>query len=170
MKHAILLTVAAALLAAGCGSAAAGGGPRNDPAPLPAALARCPSGAPLAVNRGISTTPFVHPGAKLLRLCHYAGPLTERRPRLVRARLVRNGATIAALIRRLDSLRRVTGGPYPCPTDDGNEILLVFGYSGRQPQRVIVELSGCRFATNGRDSRWTTASFRSKLLALVSHG
>ncbi len=88
----------------------------------------------------------------------------------MRGRLIRNGATIAVLIRRLNSLRRVARGAYPCPTDDGNEILLVFGYANRHPQRVIVELSGCRFATNGRSSRWTTARFRAGVLTLVSHG
>jgi hypothetical protein len=113
----------------------------------------CASRAPSAMSLEVAGPPLVRPGAGLLKLCRYFGVDALRPHRLSRSRLIRDLAVIDRLTRELNRLPQRHGN-YPCPRDDGSEIVLLFGYHHLRPKRVIVGLTGCHFITNG----WTDRS------------
>jgi hypothetical protein len=101
-----------------------------------------------------------------MRLCRYYG-LNSGDPRgLWQRRLILSGATIDHLTHTFNTLKEVQGTIY-CEFDDGSEVLVIFAYPNGRTERVAVSLRGCRFATNGRSSRWTTAHLQHRLLNLV---
>jgi hypothetical protein len=135
----------------------------------PANLA-CPSHPPrLGKANAPGPSRLVRPGATALLLCRYSGLNADPYPpHLARSALVRNRTEIAALIRRLDELRRVPHAIYSCPNDDGRRILLLFGYPYRSPgEQVLVSPTGCHFATNGRLSAWATLPLLHRLEELA---
>ena len=126
---------------------------------------KCPSHAPAFASRGLASSHFVRPSAQLVRLCRYYKVNWADSQGLWRQRLVRDGATIAILTHTFNKLKEPPRGIF-CIRDDKSEMLLLFGYAGAKPERVVVKLSGCRFATNGRAIRSTTAGLHKRLLAL----
>jgi hypothetical protein len=110
---------------------------------------------------------LVRPGALSLELCRYAGRNSARPLHLSRSRRVRNVALLGRLTRELNGVPQGRG-TYNCPMDDGSEIALLFGYSDRRPQRVIVGLTGCRFITNGWTDRIGLSRRASRLVAQLS--
>jgi hypothetical protein len=115
------------------------------------------------VTLDVATTQFVRPGAARLRLCLYVAAHPSR------SRAIAGRATISSLISAFNRLRQPHKGIYSCPDDNGSEMLLLFGYRGGRPERVVLRLTGCRFATNGASSRLVTTSLQRRLLALVKH-
>jgi hypothetical protein len=162
----LALLICAALVLAGCASAARRPPRVVSPVALQISAPSCPAQRPQAASLDVATSRFVRPGAVRLRLCRYASLNWGGRPPLTRDRVIDDRGTIARLIRALNRLR-TPHGTYYCLMDDGSEILLLFGYADGGPARVVVELSGCRFATNGRSSRWTTPRLDRRLRALT---
>jgi hypothetical protein len=58
-------------------------------------------------------------------------------------------------------------GMFACPLDDGSMFLLRFDYPDGGRLSVVVYLSGCRFATNGRRNVSATAKVRTLLASLI---
>lgn len=58
-------------------------------------------------------------------------------------------------------------GIFACPADDGSMYLLRFEYPDGGRLSVIVHLSGCRFATNGRRNVSVTTKVRTLLASLM---
>jgi hypothetical protein len=160
MKRA-LLAVAVAALAVGYVSTRAAARAATGPVYVPA----CPSHAPESGSLGASSSRFVRPGARLIRLCRYSNINWGNSQGLLRHRLIRRGTTISSLTRSFNRLKEPPRGIF-CVRDDGSEMLVAFGYAGAKPERVIVRLSGCRFAMNGPATRSTTAKLHDRLLAL----
>jgi hypothetical protein len=94
-----------------------------------------------------------------VRVCGYDGPDYQR--------LIHNTATIRRITRAFNTLKAVQPGQYACPLDDGKEVLVLFGYRNGHAERVVVKLSGCAWAMNGRSSRWATVRLRNRLLNFV---
>ena len=123
-------------------------------ASLPRTLSmRCPARAPQATSLQVVGPPMAPPGAVRLRLCRYTGRNAPRPFRLTRSRLIRNASLIDRLTHELNTLPQVRG-IYNCPSDDGSEIALRFGYRARTPRQVVVGLTGCHFIS----SLWTSRS------------
>ncbi|MFN2593369.1 MAG: hypothetical protein ABR579_00590 [Actinomycetota bacterium] len=79
------------------------------------------------------------------------------------------GNDLSELVRELDSTGRAPGGAIACPADFGNRDLLRFRYSDEVRLDVVVEFSGCRFATNGA-STWLTNPKILRNLNRLAHG
>ena len=111
---------------------------------------RCPSQAPqLHSPRGPGRREeLVSPQGVAARLCRYHGLNASSRLGLAHTRLITDISLVRSLARQLNSLPP-TRGTYSCPMDDGSEILLVFGYVARSPERVTVGVLGCKAVTNG---------------------
>ena len=116
---------------------------------------------------------MVRPSAVLLELCRYSGANAPRPRQLVRSRTIQSVALIDRLIHELNTLPQAHG-TFHCPSTDGSEVLLRFGYRARTPRYVIVGLTGCHFVTNG----WTgrsgpspqSARLVKQLIALTRRG
>ena len=130
------------------------------------AVPKCPSYAPKFESLNLASPHFVRPNAERVRLCRYYKNTWAYGQKLWRQRLIQDGATISVLTHAFNRLKEPPRGIF-CVKDDGSEMLLVFGYAGAKPVRVVVKLSGCRFATNGRATRSTTAGLYKRLLVLA---
>ncbi len=156
MHRATLLL--SALLLTGCGAAQTS---QVSSRPEP----HCPPKTPRLVNRDLPTKGFVRPGAQRVLICRYSGLNAKPAVRLVGSRVA--GKTLATtLARSLNALEPVTG-IYHCPMEDGSEILVIFRYANHPAERVALELTGCRFVTNGRSSRFPTPRLWRRLHALT---
>jgi len=136
-------------------------------APAVSAPVGCPAHVPERLSpKGISglRRTLVPPGASGAVICRY--PPVSAHPRRPRVATVM-GSSLAELVRSLDALRPMPRGLFACPFDDGSMYLLRFAYpdGGRLP--VVVHLSGCRFATNGRRDVSVTAKVRALLASLI---
>ena len=155
MKRAALLAVAAALAALAVGLGQAAG--RTASVVVP----KCPSHAPQFTAVIGGTSRFVRPNAQSIRLCRYYGLSWADSHGLWRQRLIDGKATINGLTKAFNALQEPPRGIF-CVKDDETEILLAFAYAGAKPERVVVRLSGCRFASNGQAVRSTTAQLHAK--------
>jgi hypothetical protein len=90
-------------------------------------------------------------------------PAHPRRPSVATV----SGSSLAELVRSLDALRPMPRGLFACPLDDGSMYLLRFDYPDGGRLSVIVHLSGCRFATNGRRNVSVAAKVRTLLTSLI---
>jgi hypothetical protein len=113
----------------------------------------CPSHAPPAASLEVAGPPLVRRGAVQVKLCRYSGGNAPRPLELARSRLIRSVALIGRLTQELNTLPQARRGTYHCPSDDGSEVLLRFGYRTQTPRGVIVGLTGCHFVTNGLTDR-----------------
>ena len=156
MKRALLI---AAVVAAGAGYVTASHAAR-------ASVPACPGHAPKLGTRGVGTKHFVRPGATAMRLCRYYGVNWGDSQGLRQQRLIHGQLTIGGITRTFNGLHEPPRGIF-CMKDDGSELLAVFGYPNATAQRVAVKLTGCRFAMNGRSTRWSTARLQHRLLNLV---
>jgi hypothetical protein len=157
MKYTLLLA-AIAVAAVAAGSVTASHAAR-------ASVPACPGHAPKLVSSGAPAGPFVRPGATAMRLCRYYGVNWGDAQGLRRQRLIRASVTIGRITSTFNGLREPPRGIF-CVRDDGSELLVVFGYPN-QAERVAVKLTGCRFAMNGRSTRWSTPRLQHRLLNLV---
>jgi len=116
--------------------------------------------------RGISglRRTLVPLGSSGAEICRY--PPVSAHPRRPTVATV-NGEPLAALVTSLDALRPMPRGLFACPIDDGSMYLLRFDYPDGGRLSVIMHLSGCRFATNGRRNVWVTAKVRNILASLM---
>ncbi|MDX6480128.1 MAG: hypothetical protein QOG85_638 [Gaiellaceae bacterium] len=128
----------------------------------------CPSHAPKFTSLNGTSTHFVRPGAQMMRLCRYYKNNWADPYGLWRHRLIKNYTTVTSLTNAFNRLQPPPRGIF-CVKDDGSEMALFFAYAGGTHERVIVKLSGCRFATNGRSTRSTTAKLHNRLLALSNN-
>jgi hypothetical protein len=157
MKRAPLLAIAVAALAvayAAAGHAAA-----------TVSVPKCPSHAPAFTSGTGTDKTFVRHDARVVRLCRYYKVNWADSQGLWRQRLIGDGRTISQLTTAFNKLQPPPRGIF-CVKDDKSEMLLLFGYAGAKPERVVVKLSGCRFTTNGNSTRSTTAALHRRLLAL----
>jgi len=124
----------------------------------------CPGHAPLPqpAAKGAPLKHFVRPGATAMRLCPCYCSTVNMWERLYRSRV-----TIDGITGMFNRLRVPKPGTYMCPLDDGTELLVVFGYPNARTERVLVHLSGCEGATNGRSGRSMTARLYNHLLRLA---
>lgn len=152
-----LLAVAVAVMAVGYAAAGHAAATLSVP--------KCPSHAPPFSSLNVASSHFVRREARVVRLCRYYGVNWGDSQGLWRHRLIQKHRAISSLTRAFNALKAPPRGIF-CMQDDGSEILLVFGYAGAKPERVVVKLSGCRFASNGRSTRSTTAGLHTRLLAL----
>jgi hypothetical protein len=168
MKRALLVLPALAL-AAGCASSGVSvTTTANHPPPRRISVPGCLPTAPPLMNLDVATDPFIRPGAVALRLCEYHGFNWGGRGRaLRRARLNRNTAAIAAVIRKFDALPLNRKGTFHCPNDDGSELGLLFFYPDRSTARILVQLTGCGEAVGKLSGRDTTLRLRDMLVRLV---
>jgi len=159
MKRAALLPVAVVILAVSLGSTRAATGAASLSVP------KCPSHAPKFTSLNLTSSHFVRPGAGAIRLCRFYKVNWADSYGLWRQRLINRPVMISGLTRAFNKLKEPPRGIF-CVKDDGSEMLLIFSYASAKPVRVVVKLSGCRFATNGRSTRSTTARLHDRLLAL----
>jgi hypothetical protein len=136
-------------------------------APAVSEAVRCPAHVPERLSsKGISglRRTLVPLGPSRAVICRYP-PISAdpRRPSVATV----NGASLAALVTSLDALRPMPRGLFACPIDDGSMYLLRFDYPDGGRLSVIVHLSGCRFATNGRRNVSITAKVRTTLASLM---
>jgi len=160
MKRVSLLALTVAVLAvayASAGHAAATG-----------SVPKCPSHAPEFTSGFATTKSFVRPNAQVVRLCRYYKVNWADSQALWRQRLIANAETLSQLTRAFNRLHEPPRGIF-CVKDDKSEMVLLFVYAGGATERVVVKLSGCRFATDGRSTRSTTAALHKRLLALSNH-
>jgi len=134
---------------------------------------KCPSHAPKFEATLGTSNPFVQPNAQFLQLCRYYKNNWATGQTLWRKRTIGDRPLIARLTRAFNRLQEPPRGIF-CVKDDGSEMLLIFAYAdtlktaGVAPERVVVKLSGCRFASNGDAVRSTTAWLHKRLLSLVN--
>lgn len=156
MKRVLLI---AALTAAGAGYVTAS---RAATAAVPA----CPGHAPKLTARGAGKKHFVRPGADAMRLCRYYGVNWADSQGLRQQNLVRGSLTVGLVTDTFNKLKEPPRGIF-CMRDDASELLVVFAYPRGRAERVAVKLTGCRFAMNGRSTRWSTPRLQHRLLSLV---
>ena len=156
-----LLTVAVAAVVAGYTASSSPALPQAS-----TALRNCPAHAPKFASGNTATKHFVRRGAQLVQLCRYSNVNWGDSQGLLHHRLVHRAATISRLTRDFNALQEPPRGIF-CMRDDGSEVLVVFGYASGHPERVIMKLTGCRFASNGRATRSTTAGLYHRLVALT---
>ena len=126
---------------------------------------KCPSHAPTFTPGGGTSRHFVRPRASAVRLCRYYKVDWTDSEALWRHRLVTGGKVVSNLTHSFNRLKEPPRGIF-CIKDNGSEMVLWFGYAGAKPERVVVKLSGCRFASNGKAVRSTTAHLHKRLLVL----
>lgn len=156
MKRALLI---AAFLAAGAGYVAASHAASTS---VPA----CPGRAPQPTAHGAPVKRFVRPGATAMRLCRYYGINWADSHGLRQQRLIRSSVTIGRITHTFNKLPQPPRGIF-CAQDDGSELVAVFAYPNANAERVVLRLTGCRFAMNGRSTRWATSRLQHRLLNLV---
>lgn len=161
------------LLAAAVAALAVGYASTGHAASTSVVMPKCPSHAPKFTATLGTSSPFVRPKAQLIRLCRYYKNNWGFGQVLWRQRLIEKRATVSSLTKAFNKLQEPPRGIF-CVRDDGSEMLVIFGYAetsqadSGKPERVVVKLSGCRFASNGEAVRSTTAPLHSRLLALAS--
>ncbi len=128
-------------------------------------LPKCPSHAPNFTATAGASKQFVHTNAQAVRLYRYYKDNWADPRGLWRQRLIGDSPTIASLTHQFNALQEPPRGIF-CVKDDHSEMLVLFGYASAKPERVVVKLSGCRFASNGKAVRSTTEKLHSRLLAL----
>ena len=160
MKRALL--IAALVVAAGFGCVTAS---RAASTTVPS----CPGHAPKPVSQGLITKKFVRPGAIAMRLCRYYGINWGDSQGLRDQRLIHTGLTIRSITHTFNRLHDPPRGIF-CMRDDASELLVVFGYPNTGAELVVVMLTGCRFALNGRSTRWSTRPLQHRLASLVKSG
>ena len=101
-----------------------------------------------------------------MRICRYYGVNWGFPNGLRQQRLINAGLTISRITRTFNRLKEPPRGIF-CVRDDGTELLVVFAYPNGSVERVVVKLSGCRFAMNGHATRWSTPRLQHRLLNLV---
>ncbi len=136
-------------------------------APAASASVGCPAHVPERLtSKSVSglRRPLVPPGPSGAVICRYPPVSTHpRRPKVATV----SGSSLARLVRSLDALRPMPRGLFACPLDDGSMYLLRFDYPNGGRLSVVVHLSGCRFATNGRRNVSVTAKVRTLLASLI---
>ena len=136
-------------------------------APAVSAAVGCPAHVPERLSpKGISglRRTLEPPGPSGAVICRY--PPMSAHPRRPRVATV-SGSGLAELVRSLDAPRPMPRGSFACPLDDGYMYLLRFDYPDGGRLSVIVHLSGCRFATNGRRNVSVTGKVRTLLASLI---
>lgn len=126
----------------------------------------CPGHAPTLTPRGAALRHFVRPGAGAMLLCRYYGVNWGDSQGLRQQRVINGDLTIGRITRTFNKLHEPPRGIF-CARDDGSELLVVFMYPNVSISRVAVKLTGCRFAMNGRSTRWSTPRLQHRLLNLV---
>jgi hypothetical protein len=101
-----------------------------------------------------------------MRLCRYFSVNWGFSQGLWQQRLIRSSVTIGGITHSFNKLHEPPRGIF-CAKDDGSEMLVVFAYPNAAVERVVVKLSGCRFAMNGRSTRSMTAHLQHRLTHLV---
>ena len=124
----------------------------------------CPSHAPKFPSASGTSRNFVRPGAGFLRLCRYYKVNWADSQGLWRQRLI-GDERVTKLTRSFNKLQEPPRGIF-CVKDNGGEMALFFAYGDGTHERVVVKLSGCRFASNGRTVRSTTPGLHARLLYL----
>lgn len=95
-------------------------------------------------------------------VCAYSGVNSDTPSSLQRSGTAGREAT-RRLQRRLNSAQAADDGPYPCPMDDGSSFFSAFNYRQGGAQRVEIDRTGCRFATNGKRTVFTTDKIQRQL-------
>jgi hypothetical protein len=114
-----------------------------------------------------------------LQLCRYYGfgarghqtPQTQARAgELRKERILTRPRLARSIAREFDSLEQVPEGTVHCPVDEGAQLYAVFAYAndGEPKVPVVVQLSGCQWAWNGRTphSYWMTSQLAGRLKVL----
>jgi hypothetical protein len=102
----------------------------------------------------------------VVTICRYAGlNRPVRVGTLIRSVVLRDG--VAALAAELNVGRDVGPASYSCPADDGARAVLLFSYPRGPALPVVVDLAGCRFASNGARAVFTRPQLHDRLAALV---
>ena len=115
----------------------------------------CPQlASPLPRNKNRRSGHILVPRrAAKITLCRYFGTLEPNNPHqgaLVGERVIRKGATLAALTHDFDSLKPFPNGVIHCEIDDGAVMYATFEYRAEASVPLKISLSGCRSAYNGR--------------------
>ena len=133
-----------------------------------ASVPKCPSHAPKFSGTSLGVKGiFVRPNAQVMRLCRYYKNNWATGQTLWRMRLIDQSSTIVGLTHAFNRLQEPPRGIF-CIRDDGSEMQLIYGYADGSVERVVVKLSGCRFAANGKAVRSTTQWLHKKLLSLAN--
>lgn len=133
-----------------------------------ASVPKCPAYAPKFASISGVSKQFVPPNARAVRLCRYYKNTWATGERLYRQRLIHQSSTIEPLTNSFNRLKEPPRGIF-CVRDDGSEMQVIFAYAGGSVERVVVKLSGCRFASNGKAIRSTTAWLHKRLIALANN-
>jgi hypothetical protein len=155
------------LLAIALASLAVGYAASGHAAATSVSLPKCPKHAPKFNSRGLTTKHFVRNGAQLARVCRYYNVNWGDSQGLWQHRLVTDPATVTGLAKAFNKLKEPRKGIF-CIRNDGREILVMFGYAGSGPERVVVQESGCQFAANGWATRATTQGLQHHLRAIAN--
>jgi len=156
-----LLALASAAALSACANSDASSASPDQAEALPAS---CPKkvldeGAEAATNRNArSHDSLVPSGPDELLLCRYYGfgvnqtPKTQARVGKLEAEpLLRSRGIVRSIGRAFDHLPQLSGhGAISCPADEGATLYAIFHYANEPLVPVEVNLSGCRFAGNGR--------------------
>jgi hypothetical protein len=103
-------------------------------------------------NRNSAAAQILVPprGARRLLLCRYGEPIDVDRGALGGSVLITRKARVRGLARKLNSLKAVPSGTYSCPADNGSVVVASFRYLTAPADPVFVQLSGCRWVSNGQ--------------------
>lgn len=156
-----LLALTSATALSACANSDASSASPNQAEVLPAS---CPKkvleeGAEAATNRNArSHDSLVPSGPDELLLCRYYGfgvnqtPKTQARAgKLEAERLLRRRGIVRSIGKSFDHLPQLSGqGAISCPADEGARLYAIFHYANEPSVPVEINLSGCRFARNGR--------------------
>jgi hypothetical protein len=77
--------------------------------------------------------------------------------------VIGDGSVVAKIVDELNALKLVDPAVYSCPADFGPTYGLFFNYSNGDVLLVTVDASGCRFASNGTRSAFTTDVVRERI-------
>ena len=176
MLRGVAAVAVLAILASGCGTAAAPTAPSaKTPLSVPASSRLCPSSdaAPRTLLLGKTATDVLVPGHPTSALiCRYwgrsgrvAGPGDERArigegehghrvATLAGARRVVRQDVTSYLARELDALRPIGAHANCDEVLGGRSELIVFHYHGGGEARVIFDVEGCVAVRNGRTARY----------------
>lgn len=156
-----LLALASAATLSACANSGASSTSPDQAQALPASCSKkvLDEGAEAATNRNArSHDSLVPSGPDELLLCRYYGfgvnqtPRTQARAGKLEAERLLSSRSIAHSVgREFDHLPRLSGhGAISCPADEGARLYAIFHYANEPPVPIEVNLSGCRFARNGR--------------------
>jgi hypothetical protein len=108
------------------------------------------------INRNRRSSHILVPVAPShLLLCRYYGSFAGASPspregELIVERFIGRGGVVRSLGRAFDRLSPLPPGEYTCPADNGAALYALFIYESEADVPVMVSLSGCRAASNGR--------------------